>query len=304
MLGGARELRRTLPTSDQQKLDEYLDSVRSVERRIAAIEYRQKEAALEKAGLGSSKRHASDSPPIEIKIPEGEKRSEYMQVMCDLNILARAKPSRYCGEHATAGRQSLRDHTFGRNGPQRYRRASAGLGRCCERIRWQAASKRCTAADLTALVGREEEIELLLRRWSRAKTAEGQVVLLSGEAGIGKSRLMAALLERIATDPHTLLHYFCSAHYADSALYPIIGQMKRAAGFAYNDSLQTKLDKLDGLLARTSTSIQDAALFAEMLRFPTMVAIPNSIWPHSSADRERSRHSLPRSKSSRGNVRR
>ena len=88
VLGGARELRRTLPTSDQQKLDEYLDSVRSVERRIAAIEYRQKEAALEKAGHGSSKRHASDSPPIEIKIPEGEKRSEYMQVMCDLNILA------------------------------------------------------------------------------------------------------------------------------------------------------------------------------------------------------------------------
>ena len=88
VLGGARDLRRTLPTSDQQKLDEYLDSVRSVERRIAAIEYRQKEAALEKAGLGSSKRHASDSPPIEIKIPEGEKRSEYMQVMCDLNILA------------------------------------------------------------------------------------------------------------------------------------------------------------------------------------------------------------------------
>jgi hypothetical protein len=88
VLGGARDLRRTLPASDQQKLDEYLDSVRSVERRIAAIEYRQKEAALEKAGLGSSKRYASDSPPIEIRIPEGEKRSEYMQVMCDLNVLA------------------------------------------------------------------------------------------------------------------------------------------------------------------------------------------------------------------------
>jgi hypothetical protein len=88
VLGGARELRRTLPTSDQQKLDEYLDSVRSVERRIAATEYRRKEAALEKAGLRSSKHHASDSPPIEIRIPEGDKRSEYMQVMCDLNILA------------------------------------------------------------------------------------------------------------------------------------------------------------------------------------------------------------------------
>jgi hypothetical protein len=88
VLGGARDLRRTLPSSDQRKLDEYLDSVRSVERRIAAIEYRQKEAALEKAGVRSSKRHASDSAPIEIRIPEGEKRSEYMQVMCDLNVLA------------------------------------------------------------------------------------------------------------------------------------------------------------------------------------------------------------------------
>jgi hypothetical protein len=88
VLGGARDLRRTLPVSDQRKLDEYLDSVRSVERRIAAIEYRQKDAALQKAGLRASSRHASDSPPIEIRIPEGDKRSEYMQVMCDLNILA------------------------------------------------------------------------------------------------------------------------------------------------------------------------------------------------------------------------
>jgi hypothetical protein len=88
VLGGARDLRQTLTVSDQRKLDEYLDSVRSVERRIAAIEARQKDAALEKAGVRASKRHASDSPPIEIRIPEGEKRSEYMQVMCDLNILA------------------------------------------------------------------------------------------------------------------------------------------------------------------------------------------------------------------------
>jgi hypothetical protein len=88
VLGGARDLRRKLPRDDQHKLDEYLDGVRSVERRIAAIEYRQKEAALESAGVRASKRHASDSPPIEIKIPEGDKRSEYMQVMCDLNVLA------------------------------------------------------------------------------------------------------------------------------------------------------------------------------------------------------------------------
>jgi hypothetical protein len=74
VIGGARDLRRKLPPNDQHKLDEYLDSVRSVERRIAAFEYRQKEAALEKAGVSSSKRNASDSPPIEIKIPEGDKR--------------------------------------------------------------------------------------------------------------------------------------------------------------------------------------------------------------------------------------
>ena len=88
VLAGARDLRKRLPQDDQHKLDEYLDSVRAVERRIAAIESRQKEAALEKAGVSVSKRYASDSPPIEIKIPEGDKRSEYMQVMCDLNVLA------------------------------------------------------------------------------------------------------------------------------------------------------------------------------------------------------------------------
>src|SRR5208282_2588241 len=78
------------------------------------------------------------------------------------------------------------------------------------------------ATGLTALVGREEESELLLRRWSRAKNGEGQVVLLSGEPGIGKSRLTAALLERLATEPHTRLRYFCSPQHTDSAFYPII----------------------------------------------------------------------------------
>src|SRR6185312_15744354 len=88
VIGGAKDLRRKLPRDDQHKLDEYLDSVRAVERRIAAIEFRQKEAALEKAGVSTSKRNDSDSPPIEVKIPLGDKRSEYMQVMCDLNVLA------------------------------------------------------------------------------------------------------------------------------------------------------------------------------------------------------------------------
>ena len=124
------------------------------------------------------------------------------------------------------------------------------------------------ASGLTELIGREEELEILLRRWSKAKTAEGQVVLLSGEAGLGKSRLTAELLERLAGEPHTRLRYFCSPQHTDSALYPIIGQMERAAGFVHGDTAQIKLDKLDALLAQSSTSSQEAALFFEMLSLP------------------------------------
>src|SRR5262245_4280693 len=133
---------------------------------------------------------------------------------------------------------------------------------------------------LTALVGREEETELLLRRWSRAKNGEGQVVLISGEAGIGKSRLIAALLESLTPEPHTSLRYFCSPQHTDSAFYPIIGQMERAAGLLHDDTPQQKLDKLDALLAQTSTLIQDTALIAEMLslsndgRYPDLELTP------------------------------
>jgi class 3 adenylate cyclase/predicted ATPase len=136
------------------------------------------------------------------------------------------------------------------------------------------------AGGMTALVGREEELELLLRHWARAKTGEGQAVLLSGEAGIGKSRLSAALMEDIAAEPHTRLRYFCSPQHTHSAFYPIIGQFERAAGFAHGDTPQTKLDKLDALLAQTSTSRQDAGLLAEMLslpndgRYPALEPVP------------------------------
>jgi predicted ATPase len=94
------------------------------------------------------------------------------------------------------------------------------------------------------------------------------VVLLSGEPGIGKSRLTAALLERLAAEPHTRLRYFCSPQHTDSALFPIIGQMQRAAGLAHDNTTGVRLDKLDALLEQTSTSIEDASLIAEMLSLP------------------------------------
>jgi class 3 adenylate cyclase/predicted ATPase len=147
----------------------------------------------------------------------------------------------------------------------------AGTARAWGALRARSVESRFEAlhtSGLTALVGREEETELLLRRWSRAKTGEGQVVLIAGEAGIGKSRLSVALMERLAGEPHTRLRYFCSPQHADSAFYPIIDQMERAAGLAHDDTPQAKLDKLDALLAQTSTSKQDAALFAEMLSLP------------------------------------
>jgi predicted ATPase len=97
---------------------------------------------------------------------------------------------------------------------------------------------------------------------------EGQVVLLSGEPGIGKSRLTAALLERLAIEPHTRLRYFCSPQHTDSAFYPIISQMERAARFTHEDTTQAKLNKLDALLGQSFTPRQDAALFAEMLSLP------------------------------------
>jgi class 3 adenylate cyclase/predicted ATPase len=124
------------------------------------------------------------------------------------------------------------------------------------------------ADGLTALIDRHEESELLLRRWSRAKGGEGQVALLSGEAGIGKSRLTAALLERLAGEPHVRVRCFCSPQHTDSAFYPIIGQMERAAGLKHDDTAHARRDKLEAMLAQTSTPGHDVGLFAEMLSLP------------------------------------
>ena len=120
-------------------------------------------------------------------------------------------------------------------------------------------------------------------------------MLLSGEAGIGKSRLTAALLERLAGEPHTRLRYFCSPQHTDSAFYPIISQMERAAGFVHDDIPQAKLDKLDAVLAQTSTSIAGRGTFcrdAVAAERRTLSGARSD--PASSAGRERSKRSFPR----------
>ena len=108
------------------------------------------------------------------------------------------------------------------------------------------------AGSLAALVGREEETDLMLRRWAKAKAGEGQVVLLSGEAGIGKSRLAAAFSKRVAGEPHLRRRYFCSPLHTSSPLHPIIRQLERLAGLSREDDTKTKLDKLEALLALSS----------------------------------------------------
>ena len=123
-------------------------------------------------------------------------------------------------------------------------------------------------AALTRLVGRDEEIDLLLRRWVRAKTGDGQVVLISGEPGIGKSRITAELEERLHVEPHLRLRYFCSPYHQDSALFPFVDQLGRAAGFAREDPPVVKLEKLEALLIRAAAPDEDVAFLADLLSLP------------------------------------
>ncbi len=122
----------------------------------------------------------------------------------------------------------------------------------------------------TPLVGREEEIELLMRRWAQAKAGEGCVALISGEPGIGKSRLAETLHERLSTEPHTRVRFFCSPHHQDSALYPAIVQLERAAGFHREDTVEQRLARLEALLAQATNDVSGVApLFADLLSIPT-----------------------------------
>jgi predicted ATPase len=123
-------------------------------------------------------------------------------------------------------------------------------------------------AALTRLVGRDEEIDLLLRRWARAKACDGQVVLISGEPGIGKSRITAALAERLHAEPHLRLRYFCSPYHQDSALFPFIDQLSRTSGFTREDLPAAKLEKLEALLARAAPPDEDLAFLADLLSLP------------------------------------
>jgi DNA-binding response OmpR family regulator/class 3 adenylate cyclase/predicted ATPase len=123
--------------------------------------------------------------------------------------------------------------------------------------------------EFAALVGREEELALLLRRWDQAKAGEGQVVQLSGEAGIGKSRVLAALAERIGAEPHVRMRYQCSPHHVNDAFYPITSQIWRAAGFVTGEPAAARLDKLEAMIARSALEAKDIApLLASLLSIP------------------------------------
>jgi hypothetical protein len=127
---------------------------------------------------------------------------------------------------------------------------------------------------LSPLIGRGEEIDLLLRRWARAKAGDGQVVLISGEPGIGKSRITAALEERLDAEPHLRLRYFCSPYHQDSALFPFVDQLDRAAEFAGEDPPAARLEKLEALLARAAQPDEDVALLADLLCLPCSERCP------------------------------
>ena len=122
---------------------------------------------------------------------------------------------------------------------------------------------------LAPLIGRDDELRLLVRRWHQAKAGEGQIVLITGEPGIGKSRLIAELEDRLRSEQHVGLRYFCSPHHQDSALYPVIARWERELGFARGDTPEDKLRKFEALLEPTGTSVEDMALIADLLGIPS-----------------------------------
>jgi class 3 adenylate cyclase/predicted ATPase len=134
--------------------------------------------------------------------------------------------------------------------------------------------KALRGSSLSPLIGRDEEIDLILRRWVRAKAGNGQIVLIAGEPGIGKSRIVAELEERLRVEPHLRLRYFCSPYRQNSALFPVIDHLGRAAGFARDDPPAAELNKLKALLASSVTPQEDMALLADLLSLPALEPTP------------------------------
>ena len=141
-------------------------------------------------------------------------------------------------------------------------------------------------AALTPLVGREEEIDLLVRRWARAKAGDGQVVLISGEPGIGKSRITAELEGRLRAELHIRLRYFCSPYCRDSALYPFIDQLWHAAEFGHSDPPTAKLEKLEALLSRAAPRDEDVPLLADLM---SLAVSERHLLPNLSPQRKKER---------------
>src|SRR5262249_24244081 len=161
-----------------------------------------------------------------------------------------------------------------------------GLGERVQAWRVQSRSRAesqfeaRSAAGLTPLIGRQHELGMLLDRFEQAKDDEGQVVLLSGEPGIGKSRLAHALLESLAGEPHTRLRYYCSPYHVNSALHPIIEQLERASGYEPDDPTEQKLDKLEALLGQATNDVAAVApLFAALLSVPFGTRYPPLAMP-------------------------
>ena len=207
-----------------------------------------------------------------------------------------AEPGRPAASAGRAGhRGDLIEHTQADRRPLRLPRSRASRAQRLRRDRpaWQAlgasaAESRFEAlrASATPLVGRGEEIDLLLRRWEQAKGGEGSVVLLSGEPGIGKSRIAETILERLSGEPHTRLRLFCSPHHQDTALYPSITQLERAAGLPRDDTTRNELTSSRRCSPwRPMTSARPCPCWRVCCRFRPATAIPRSTSPRRSAER-------------------
>ena len=148
--------------------------------------------------------------------------------------------------------------------------------RALEALRPSTVESRFEALRIatTPMVGRDEEMALLARRWEQAKAGEGQIVFVSGEPGIGKSRLAQTMVERLAGEPHVRLRFFCSPYHQDSALYPVIAHLERAASFRPGDTAQQRLDKLEALLAGGTNDVSGLRRYSPICSRPHWRAIP------------------------------